>query len=160
MMKFICTSLLLCLLAFGARAATAEALVISSNSGAETVVFLSEHPSFTYAPGSLRIQTSTTVSEIEFGQLSVMKFEQRDTSSALTSVEKPSLILDLSHADEVHIQGLSPDSELRVATLSGRSAGSFRADADGRAVIPLASIPSGSLVIISTPVSTIKLIKK
>lgn len=161
-MRSFATSGALCLLAFGAYAQKAEALIITARSGQETVFFLNERPAFVYTGNTITVQSSSMKAEIELADMDTMRFEEREkpTMTAITSTERDAFKVDLSDSEFVRVYGLEPGSELKVSTIAGHSLGRYTADSAGRVEVSLAGVPRGNILIISNPLSTLKIIKK
>lgn len=151
----------LCLVAFSALARTAEALVIHSSAGSETVLFLSERPNLLYNENTVTVVAPTLRTEIDFKDIEKMTFEAREVpvSSLSSTVEDCSMKVDISNPDVLRVFGMQPGSEIYVSTESGRSLETYISDANGSVEMPLSTMPTGTVIIISNHNSSIKVRK-
>lgn len=141
----------LCLVAFSALARTAEALVIHSSAGSETVLFLSERPTLLYNEKTVTVLAPTLRTEIDLKDIEKMTFESREVSvsSMSSTVEDCSMKVDISNPDVLRVFGLQPGREIYVSTVLGRSLGTYIADANGSVEMSLSTMPSGTVIIIT-----------
>lgn len=141
------------------KAETAEALVIYPPNRGEIVMFLGEHPVFTYTSETLTVENTSVKAELNLPEVGVMKFENREISG-ISLPEVASVTIDLSDRESVKIRGLKPGCEVTAVTLAGHKVGSCVADDTGDAILSIATVSAGSVVIITSKDLKVKVIKK
>lgn len=145
-----------------ATATTAKALVLYPNNSEEIVLFLKEHPAFSFVGTTLMVETSSVRAELQLSNMGTMKFEDRidyGTSSA-TSPNKSQLNINLTNPNVVSIVGLDAYEEIQVFLISGRLLARHKADMKGEVEVSLEGLAKGDIIIIRSSSSAIKLIKK
>lgn len=151
MRKLYTTLLLACSLMAGAQ----NAISIHQKDGKVANFAFSEKPIVTYADNQLVITTTKTSVQYPLYLLQKIDFELEDA----TSIEQVKLDAKFRFTDgTLYITGGAPGSQVVIYDIRGMTAGQYRIDDAGNAVISLQSLSKG-LYIVKTNHFTFKFTK-
>lgn len=142
------------LMGLGAKAQTAQYLIVTQQDESQVSFALAEKPVITLTDGIFKAETTTQTLEVAIADVLNYTFSDQAPYTDIDEVKtdtKP--VIDAGHA---HFENLKPGTVVNIFTVDGRRAGSATATANGTVDIDLSGMGTG-VYILTTPSASYKI---
>ena len=143
------------LMGLGAKAQTAQYLIVTLQDETKTVFALAEKPVVTMADGIFKAETPSQAIEVAIADVLNYTFSDQapytDIDQVKTDATKP-----IIEAGRAQLAGLKPGTIVNVFTIDGRRAANAVAASNGTADIDLSGLGNG-VFILTTPSASYKI---
>lgn len=159
-MKKCLIVLLIALVQLGAKAATAEALIVKFKDNSSVQFILNESPKIKFVSDSIAISSSTLTGKYAYDGIRNLHFENVEiTSVKSTKVEENTLRVIMTARNEYTLNGLNPTDKVLVYSISGQVVSTLK-PTNSNVKVSLEGLSSGTYIINAAGKHAFKVVKK